>query len=151
MTSSDAREALDSIAKAQHAVTSEVGLPRGYWWAMAAGWIVLGTIGQYGPSWLVIAATVAFGAGHATLASRLLGGRNRTGRLQLSADAVGHRVAPIVIGMLLCFVALGVLAAIGLDADGSAHAQIWASAMVALTVGFGGPEILRLLLRIGRA
>lgn len=151
MTSSDAREALDSIATAQRAVTAEVGLPRGYWWAMAAGWITLGVIGQYGPSWLVIAATVAFGAGHSTLASRLLSGRNRTGRLQVSADAAGHRVAPVVIGMLLCFVALGVLAAIGLDADGADHAQLWAAGMVALTVGFGGPEILRVLLRVGRA
>lgn len=151
MMPSDAHDALDTIAAAQRRVVQEVGLPRGYWWAMAAAWMGLGAIGQFGPQWLIIAATIAFGAVHSALASRLLAGRNRTGMLQVSAEVTGNRVALIVIGMLLTFVAMQVLAAVALDADGADHSQLWAAGMVALTVGFGGPEVLRTLLRLGRS
>lgn len=110
-----------------------------------------GAIGQFGPQWLIIAATITFGAVHSAFASRLLAGRNRTGMLQVSAEVAGNRVALIVIGMLLTFVAMQVLAVVALDADGAGHSQLWAAGMVALTLNFGGPEILRTLLRLGRS
>lgn len=150
MTSSDAREALNTIAAAQRRVDAEIGLPRGYWWAMAAGWMGLGAISEYGPAWLIIAATLVFGAGHSALASRLLTGRNRTDQLQVSAELAGKRVVLIVIAMLIAFVGLDVLATVGLDHDGAGHPQLWGAGMIALALGFGGPDILRALLRIGR-
>ena len=147
----EARTALDAADRARRHVAEEVGLPRGYWWAMAAGWLVLGGLSTVAPAWLAGTATVIFGAGHATLASRLLDGRRRTDRLQVSRAVAGHRVPLVVVGMLLGLVAVTILAALALDADGADHAGIWAAVLVAAVVGFGGPDILRVLRRWARA
>ncbi|MFD0500012.1 hypothetical protein [Streptomyces rhizosphaericus] len=86
-----ARTALDAADRARRQVAEEVGLPRGYWWAMAAGWILLGVLGNVLPPWLAGVATVGFGVGHGVLAPRLLDGRRRTDRLQVSAAVAGRR------------------------------------------------------------
>ncbi|MFQ6398796.1 hypothetical protein ACLMAJ_35830 [Nocardia sp. KC 131] len=140
-----ARAALDAVERARRRVADEVGLPRGYWWAMAAGWVVLGLIGDLGPQWLIIAATLIFGAGHSFLASRLLNGRRRTDQVQVSAAVAGRRTAIVVIGMLFALVALTIGVAMALDADGDRNPGIWAAVLVAAIIGFGGPEILRVL------
>lgn len=140
-----ARAALDAAERARQQVAAEVGLPRWYWWGMAGGWLALGAIGELGPQWLTIVATVAFGMGHSTVASRLLDGRRRTDRLQVSAAVAGRRTPIVVIGMLLGLVALTVGAALALNADGAHHPTIWAAVLIAAIIGFGGPEILRTL------
>lgn len=147
----EARTALDAADRARRQVAQEVGLPRGYWWAMAGGWLLLGVIGSTAPPWAAGVATAVFGAGHATLASRRLDGRRRTDRLQVSRSAAGRRIPLIVVGMLIGLVAVTVLAALALDADGAGHAAVWAAALVAAVVGFGGPEILQVLRRWARA
>lgn len=147
VTTAQAHAALDAVGRAQSGVGREIGLPRTYWWAMAAGWVVLGVIGDVGPAWLAITATVLFGAGHATVASRLLDGRRRTSRVQVSRAVAGHRLPMVVVGMLLVLVAVTIGTALMLDADGAGHAAIWASVLVASVVGFGGPEILDVLRR----
>jgi hypothetical protein len=147
----DARTALDAADRARRQVAEEVGLPRGYWWAMAAGWLVLGGLSGEVPSWAAGIATVVFSAGHTTLASRLLDGRRRTDRLQVSRAVAGPRLPLVVVGMLVGLVAVTVGAALALDADGAGHPGVWASVLVAAIVGFGGPEILRVLRRWARA
>ncbi|GAA3356403.1 hypothetical protein GCM10017744_022850 [Streptomyces antimycoticus] len=146
-----ASAALGAIDRAQRQVAEEVGLPRGYWWAMAGGWLLLGVLGNVLPQWLAGIATVAFGIGHGWLASRLLDGRRRTDQLRVSAAVAGHRIPLVVVGMLLGLIGATVLVALALDADGAAHAGIWAAALIAAVVGFGGPEILRVLRRWARA
>ncbi|MFF2550525.1 hypothetical protein ACFVUS_05965 [Nocardia sp. NPDC058058] len=146
-----ARAALEAAERARRQVADEVGLPRAYWWGMAAGWVVLGVIGDLGPQWLVIAATLAFGAGHSFVASRLLDGRRRTGGVQVSAAVAGRRTPLVVIAMLIGFVCVTIGLALSLDADGDAHPGIWAAVMVAAIIGFGGPELLRVLRRWARA
>jgi hypothetical protein len=146
-----ARAALDAVDRARRQVAEEVGLPRGYWWGMAAGWLILGVLGDTGPLWLSTAATVGFGMGHSVLASRLLDGRRRTDRLRVSAEVAGHRTALVVVGMLLALVGVTVGAALWLDADGARHPSIWAAALAGAVIGFGGPEILRVLRRWARA
>lgn len=146
-----ARSALEAADRAHRQVADEVGLPRGYWWAMAAGWLVFGVVGRVAPVWLAVVVTVGFGAGHAVLASRLLDGRRRTDRLQVSAAVAGHRIPVVVVGMLLALVGVTVAAGLVLDADGARHPGIWAAALAAAVVGFGGPEILRVLRRWARA
>ncbi|WP_181787038.1 hypothetical protein [Streptomyces phytophilus] len=149
-----AEQARDALAAAEHArrhVAGEIGLPRGYWWGMAAGWLVLGAGGAVLPWWLTAIATAAFGAGHAIFASRLLSGRRRTQQIQVSAAVAGRRIPAVVIGMLVAFVAVTVVVALALDAEGTDHASIWAAGMVAAVVGFGGPEILRVVRRWVRA
>ncbi|MYS87785.1 hypothetical protein [Embleya scabrispora] len=145
-----ARAALDAVDRAQRLVAGEVGLPRGYWWAMAAGWLGLGVLGNVAP-WLAGTATAAFGAGHGILASRLLDGRRRTDRLRVGAAVAGRRTPLVVLGMLFGLVAVTVAAAFALHADGADHASIWAAALVAAVIGFGGPDILRVLRRWARA
>ncbi|MEU1535871.1 hypothetical protein [Streptomyces fagopyri] len=146
-----ARIALDAADRARRQVAEEVGLPRGYWWAMAAGWVVLGVLGDLLPSWAAGIATVGFSVGHGVFASRLLDGRRRTDRLQVSTAVAGHRIPLVVVGMLVGLIVLTVLAALVLDADGAGHPGIWAAVLVAAVVGFGGPEILRVLRRWVRA
>ncbi|WP_328401007.1 MULTISPECIES: hypothetical protein [unclassified Nocardia] len=140
-----ASAALDTVERARRRVAEEVGLPRGYWWAMAAGWVVLGAIGDLGPQWLIIAATLIFGAGHSFVASRLLNGRRRTDQVQVSAAVAGRRTPIVVVGMLFALVALTIGLAMALDADGDRNPGIWAGVLVAAIIGFGGPEILRVL------
>lgn len=115
------------------------------------GWLVLGTLGDIGPQWLAVAATLAFGVGHSTLAARRLNGRRRTDRLQVSADTAGRRVPVVVIAMLLGLVVLTVAAGFALHADGARHPGIGAAVLVAVIVGAGGPDLLRVLLRWARA
>ena len=145
ITPEQARAALDAAERARRQVAAEVGLPRAYWWALAAGWLALGVIGDVGPVWLVTVATVGFGMGHSVVASRLLDGRRRTNRLQVSAIVAGRRTALTVVGMLVVLVGITIGTAMALAADGAGHPGIWAAVLVAAIVGFGGPEILRVL------
>ncbi|MFW0785097.1 hypothetical protein AAFP35_11285 [Gordonia sp. CPCC 206044] len=150
MTPDQAREALAAADGARQRVADEVGLPRTYWWVMAAAWVILGVLGDLGPAWLATVATIVFAVGHSAAAARLLNGRRRTPRLQVRADVAGRRVPAVVIGMLIALVALTIGAALLLAADGAEHAAIWAAVIVAAIVGFGGPEIFRTLCRWAR-
>jgi hypothetical protein len=147
ITPADARAALDDVDRAKAHVVDEVGLPRWYWWLLAAAWVVLGIIGDIGPQWLVIGATVGFGVIHSMVASRRLTGRRRTGRLQISADTVGRRILVVVIGLLFAMVVATIAVGLALDADGARHPGIAAAVFIAAVVGLGGPEILRILCR----
>lgn len=147
ITPDQARSALDTADLARRHVSDELGLPRPYWWGLAAGWLVLGVLGDVGPAWLVTVATLAFGAGHSFIASRILDGRRRTSRLQVSRSVAGHHIPLVVIGMLVVLVAVTIGLAFALQADGVEHAATWAGLIVALIVGFGGPEMLRVLCR----
>ncbi|MBF6061484.1 hypothetical protein IU500_14665 [Nocardia terpenica] len=151
ITAEQARAALDAADRARRQVAAEVGLPRGYWWVLAVGWLLLGVVGQYGPWWLITVATVGFGAGHSMLASRLLDGRRRTQQLRVSSAVAGHRTPVVVVGMLLGFVVVTIGAGFALHGDGVRHAGIWAGVLVAAIIGWGGPEILRVLRRWARA
>lgn len=142
-----ARDALSAADRAEQQTLANVGLPRVYWWCMAAGWLALGAIGQFGPAWLVIVATLVFGAGHSTIAQRYIDGRRGSTQLQLNRSAVSRKVPAIVVGILLGLVALTVAAALALRADGVGHPALWAGAIVAVIVGFGGPEIFATLRR----
>ncbi|MDI2129041.1 hypothetical protein [Yinghuangia seranimata] len=146
-----ARTALEAAERAQRQVADEIGLPRAYWWAMAGGWLLLGVLGTVASPWLAGAATLLFGAANAALAPRLLDGRRRTSRLQVGSALASRRIPWLVVGMLATLVALTVLAALALDADGADHAGIWAGLLAAAVIGFGGPEILRVLRRWAHA
>ncbi|GAB17260.1 hypothetical protein GOEFS_022_00410 [Gordonia effusa NBRC 100432] len=137
-----AQDALDAAARAQRSVAGQVGLPRMYWWALAAGWLALGVLGDFAPSWVTTVATIAFAFGHSVVASTLLDGRRRTSRLQVSRDVAGKRIPLAVIAVLLAMTALTIALGFGLNADGASHAGTWAALTVAAIVGFGGPEIL---------
>ncbi|WP_017935630.1 hypothetical protein [Nocardioides sp. Iso805N] len=151
LTPAEAQEALAAVARAQRQIAGEVGLPRVYWWAMAAAWVVLGVLNEVGPRGIGVVVTFLVGAGHSVFATRYLDGRRPTSGVQVSAAVAGGRTQVVVIGMLLMLVALTVAAALALDADGTGHPAIWAGVLVGVIVGFGGPEILRVLRRWAHA
>ncbi|MGH3116032.1 MAG: hypothetical protein ACRDQD_30300 [Nocardioidaceae bacterium] len=147
----EARASLEAVGRAEQQVASEVGLPRLYWWGMAAGWAAFGILADVGSAWLLAAATVLFGVGHSILASRLLDGRRRTRQVRVSRMTAGRRTPIVVVVMLLGLVAITLGIALALDADGAAHPSVWAAAWVACLIGFGGPDMLRALRHAFRA
>ncbi len=151
VTPRDARAALDAVDHARARVAGEVGLPQWYWGLLAAAWMALGAIGDLGPQWLAVVATVAFGVAHSTVAARRLDGRRRTGRLQVRSDVAGRRTPAVVIGMLLALVAVTIAAGFVLHTDGARHPGIGAAILVAVIVGLGGDTMLRVLRRWARA
>ncbi len=151
VTPEGARNALEAAEHARRRVAAEIGLPRGYWWAMAAAWVALGVLGDIGPRWLATIATMTFAIGHATVATRLLSGRHRSDRVQVSAATAGRRIPLVVIGILLSLVLVTIAAGFALHADGIRHAGTWAAILAAAVVGFGGPEILRVTRRWAHA
>jgi hypothetical protein len=138
----EAREALATASRARKRVVDEIGLPTAYWWGMGAGWILLGVVAQFGTAWLTTLVTIAFGAGHAAVASRLLDGRRRTNALSVRAEVAGHRTALLVIGLLAALVALTVGLALADHADGAAHPAFAASLIPAVIVVLGGPRFV---------
>ena len=151
LDAAQARGALDAIDQAHRAVQAEVGMPRWYWWLLAAGWMVLGVVGDLAAPWVAALVTVAFGATHAAVAGRRLTGRRRTAGASVSAATAGRRTAVVLVVMLVLLVVLTVGAALALAADGTQHAATAAGVAVAIVVGFGGPEILAAFRRWARA
>lgn len=147
ITPDQARSALAGIDSAHRHVADEIGLPRAYWWAMAGGWIALGAVGDLCPPWAVTVATVAFGAGHAIVASRLLDGRRANPHVRVTRALTDRRIPLIVIGILVTAVAVTIGLGFALAANGAADAAIWASVIVAAIIGFGGPDIFRVARR----
>jgi hypothetical protein len=123
-------------------VIAEIDMPRWYWLGLAAGWIGLGLIADLGPGWLMIAATLTFGAAHAAVAQNVLSGRRRSGSLSVRADLAGTPVSALVIAFLVGLVALTIAAALLIDADGASHPATIAGVMAAIAVASGGPELM---------
>jgi len=132
-------------------VADEIGLPRGYWWGMGLAWVGFGAVAELGNPWVTTAATIGFGMVHSVIASRLLDGRRRSTLVQVSAATAGRRTPYAVVGMLVALVALTLVAALALDADGARHPALAAGVLVGAIIGFGGPELLRGARRLFRA
>src|SRR4051795_5597315 len=121
MTPLQARAALDTIDRGRRRVIVEIDMPRWYWWGLALGWIALGYITDLDHPWVTSAATVAFGAIHASVAPRVIDGRHRTDRLSVRRDVAGRRLPRLVIGALLGLALVTIAAAIAAEADGAGH------------------------------
>ncbi len=142
-TEAEARLALESVRKGRQQVVDEIGMPWWYWWGLAAAWIVLGLLANFdAPWWVVTIATVAVGAGHATVSQRVLAGRQRTGDVRVRGDVAGERGMALVIAFLVALVGVTIAVAVGLSADGAGHPSIWASCFAAVLVVLGGPRVM---------
>jgi hypothetical protein len=147
MTSDEAHAALRTIDRERSRVIEQISLPPWYLWGLAIGWVVLGVIADLGPSWLTTVTTFIFGAGHASVAPRVIDGRHGSERLQIGRDVVGRRISMMVIGALIALAGLTVAAALAVRADGARHAVTIASVLVATIVLLGGHH----LIAIGRS
>jgi hypothetical protein len=142
VTPHEARAALDTVQRGRLTVVDEIDLPRWYWAGLALGWVGLGVVADLAPGWVTVAATFAFGAIHAAVASRVLSGRHRTRQLSVRADVAGRHVPRLVIGGLLLMTGLTVVGALAASADGARHPVTIASIVVAVMIVLGGPRLL---------
>jgi hypothetical protein len=141
-TETEAQVALHGVDRARRRVIDQIGMPWWYWWGLALGWIGLGVLSDLGNPWLVTAGTLAFGAVHATVSQRLLGGRQRRGDVKVRADVAGRRVVVLVIGSLIGLVGITIAAALLADWDGAGHPATMASVLVAVMILLGGPRLM---------
>ncbi len=142
MSETEARLALEAVARRREQVVAEINVPGWYWWALAVGWLALGVLAQFAPPWATTVGTLAFGAAHASIAPRVLSGQAGSSRLRVRRELVGHRVAVWVVGFLLAMTGLTVGIALGLAADGAQHPSVVASGFVAALVLCGGPLVM---------
>jgi hypothetical protein len=139
---SEARVALSSVMQRRQQVIAEVNLPPWYWRVMAGGWVALGVIATYAPPWASITATLLFGAAHASISPRVLSGRRASPLLSVRGDLADRRIPILIIGLLVVMVAVTVVMALLLHADGARHPAIWASGVVAALLLVGGPALM---------
>lgn len=142
VSEAEARLAITAIERRRQQVVAEINVPPWYWLALAAGWVVLGVLADDAPSWATTAATLLFGAAHASVAPRVLSGRNGSTRLSIRGDLVSHRVPLLVIGFLITMTVATVGAALVLNADGARHPATLAGAIIATVVVCGGPNLM---------
>jgi hypothetical protein len=142
MTQTEARAALDAIDRGRRRVIDEIDMPRWYWWGLALGWIALGYVTDLDHPWVTSAATLAFGAIHASIAPRVIDGRHRSDRLSVRRDVAGRHLPRLVIGALLCLAVVTVAGALLAKADGAGHPVTIASVLVAVMIVLGGPQLV---------
>jgi hypothetical protein len=123
-------------------VIDQIGMPRWYWWGLAACWIVLGVLNDVANAWVVAVATVTFGAVHSAVSQRLLGGRRRTTGVKVRADVAGRRAPVIVFGFLIALAGVTIAAGFAAYADGAEHPGTIASVLVAVMILLGGPRVM---------
>jgi hypothetical protein len=142
LTPQEARDALDTLDRDRLRVIDEIDLPHWYWAGLALGWIALGYVTDLKHTWITAAATLIFGAVHATVAPRVASGRHRTQRLSVSAELAGRYTFRLVIGGLIALACLTIAGSLAASADGARHPVTIASMFVAVMIMFGGPMLL---------
>jgi hypothetical protein len=123
-------------------VIDEIELPRWYWWGLALGWVALGFVTDLKHAWITAAATLVFGAVHASVAPRVASGRHRTQRLSVSAGLAGRHTFQLVLVGLIGLVCLTIAGSLVASADGARHPVTIASTFVAVVIVLGGPHLL---------
>jgi hypothetical protein len=142
VTAHEARAALETLGRDRLRVIDEIELPRWYWTGLAFGWIALGFITDLKHTWITAAATLVFGAVHATVAPRVASGRRRTQRLSVSAELAGPHTFRLIIGGLIALACLTIAGSLAASADGARHPVTIASMFVAVMIVLGGPMLL---------
>jgi len=142
ITPQEARAALDTVDRDRLRIIEEIEMPRWYWWGLALGWIALGFISDLGHARVTAAATLIFGAVHASVAPRVASGRHRTQRLSVSEELAGPDTFLLVIAALIVLGCLTVAGGFAASADGARNPATIASMFVAVIIVLGGPLLL---------
>jgi hypothetical protein len=142
LTDAEARLALHEVERGRQRVIDQIGMPRWYWWGLAACWVVLGVLNDVANAWVIAVATVTFGAVHSAVSQRLLAGRRRTSGVRVRADVAGRRAPMIVFGFLIVLAGVTVAAGFAAYADGAEHPATMASVLVAAMILLGGPRVM---------
>jgi hypothetical protein len=142
ITPQEARAALATVDRGRLRVIAEIDLPRWYWWGLALGWIALGFITDLKHPWVTAAATLVFGAVHASVAPRVASGRHRTQAVSVRTELAGRQTARLVIGGVASLALVTIAGALAASADGARHPVTIASIFVAVIIVLGGPQLL---------
>jgi hypothetical protein len=142
LTPEQARAALADVERGRLSVVSQIDVPHWYWWALAAGWVVLGLVSDLEHPWITTGATLAFGAAHSMIAPRVVDGRHRSRRLSVRAEVAGPHIGRLVLAALVVLAGVTVVAALAVDADGAGHPTTAASVLVATMIVLGGPLLM---------
>ena len=142
VSEAEARLALSSIERRRQQVIAEIDVPRWYWIGVAASWVALGVLADYGPAWATIAGTVAFGAVHSAIAPRILSGRHASPQVSIRSDMVSRHLPVLVFGFLIGMTIVTVALALIAHADGARHPAVLASVVVGALVLTGGPSLM---------
>src|SRR5215471_2364068 len=91
----EAGHALDDVELRRRQIVAEIDIPAWYWRGLALGWVGLGLLAAFTNAWVVLVATVGFGAAHSAIATRVIDGRHRSQQLSVHADVVSRHVAAL--------------------------------------------------------
>jgi hypothetical protein len=141
-TDAEARAALAEIEHGRRLVIDEIDAPAWYWWGLAVGWVAVGVVADLHDPWASTAATVAFGALHASLSGRVIGGRRRSDQVTVRREVAGRHTPLIVVCSLVLAAVVTVGLALAAHADGARHPATAASVVVGLLVLAGGPRVM---------
>jgi hypothetical protein len=142
LSDAEARVALHDVERARQRVIDQIGMPKWYWWGLAACWIALGVLNDVANAWIVAVATIVFGAVHSAVSQRLLAGSRQTGNVKVRRDVVGRHAPLIVFGCLVGLAGVTIAAALATYADGAEHPATMASVLVAVIILLGGPRVM---------
>jgi hypothetical protein len=142
LSDAEARVALHDVERARQRVIDQIGMPKWYWWGLAACWIALGVLNDVANAWFVAVATIVFGAVHSAVSQRLLAGRRQTGNVKVRRDVAGRHAPLIVFGCLVGLAGVTIAAALAANADGAEHPATMASVLVAVIILLGGPRVM---------
>jgi hypothetical protein len=139
----EAIDALAAVRRSREAVLAEIDVPAWYWWAVATGWVGIGFAAQFGNTWVLSGATLAFGALHSSIANWVVGGRQRTSQLRVRSEVAGHFTPLLVLGTLCVFVVVTIAGALIAHAAKVDHPVLVASLAVAVMIVVVGPLLMR--------
>jgi hypothetical protein len=138
----DATFALEEIELRRQQVIAMIKIPWWYWWSVGTAWIALGAVTDLRNPWATGIGTLLFGAGHASIAWRVLDGRHGSSQLSVRASLVSRRVPAYVLGGLLVLAAVTAIIATVLSLHHVGHPVTIASIVVAVIVIAGGPGLM---------
>lgn len=138
----DAEAALAAVERERLRVADEIGVPNWYWWGLALGWVAVGAASDVGIVWLTAAATLIFGAVHAAVAPRVVGGRRRSDMLSVRRELVDRRTSGFVLLAVAALALLTIAVGFAVSADGARDASIIACTFAAALILAGGPRLL---------
>jgi hypothetical protein len=142
LSDAEARLALHEVERGRQRVIDQIGMPRWYWWGLAACWIVLGVLTDVANAWGGRRCDDHLRCSPLRRVATAAWGRRRTSGVKVRADVAGRRAPVIVFGFLIALAGVTTAAGFAAYADGAEHPGTMASVLVAVMILLGGPRLM---------